>query len=309
MVVDERRDHSFRVPRPDLSLTTGVPNACVNCHADKGDDWAAKAVQGWHGPPSGAQFASAIHAGRSGAANAALLAEISDPATPGIARATALGLLAPPFEDAEVNALRAGLNDADPLMRVAAVRLLRSAPAEFRLQNGIERLADSVRAVRIEAALVYADLYEMLPPAARRDFARAQAEYRASHEMMLNRPDAWISLADLDIAMGRVEAALKKYNRAVEMQPLLVRARVNLADALRQSGDDSRGRSVLEKGIELVPYSAALHHSLGLLLVREGDLPAAVQELQKAVELEPENQRYSYVLDVARSELAQPVPE
>lgn len=309
MGVDDRRDHSFRVPRPDLNGTTGVPNACVNCHTDESNDWAASAVQAWHGPPSGAEFASALQAGRRGAGNAALLSEISDPATPGIARATALGLLAPPFGEDEVNALRAGLNDADPLMRIAAVRLLRSAPAEFRLQSGTGRLADAVRAVRIEAALAYADVHEMLPPVARQDFARAQAEYRASHEMLLDRPDAWVSLADLDIAMGRVAAALAKYERAVQMQPLLVRARVNLADALRQSGDDHRGRQVLEEGIELVPGSAALHHSLGLLLVREGDLAAATLELHKAVELEPHNQRYVYVLDIARSELTESVPE
>src|SRR5262249_6680361 len=32
MVIDVRRDHSFRVPRPDLSLKYGTPNACNQCH-------------------------------------------------------------------------------------------------------------------------------------------------------------------------------------------------------------------------------------------------------------------------------------
>jgi tetratricopeptide (TPR) repeat protein len=32
MSVDHRRDHSFRVPRPDLSTTIGTPNACTQCH-------------------------------------------------------------------------------------------------------------------------------------------------------------------------------------------------------------------------------------------------------------------------------------
>ncbi len=35
MAVDARRDHSLRVPRPDLSLTTNAPNACSGCHLDK----------------------------------------------------------------------------------------------------------------------------------------------------------------------------------------------------------------------------------------------------------------------------------
>ena len=32
MVVDPRRDHSFRIPRPDLSVKLGTPNACTGCH-------------------------------------------------------------------------------------------------------------------------------------------------------------------------------------------------------------------------------------------------------------------------------------
>ncbi|HEY2414033.1 MAG TPA: cytochrome c3 family protein [Pirellulaceae bacterium] len=32
MEVDPRRDHSLRVPRPDLSVKLGTPNACTRCH-------------------------------------------------------------------------------------------------------------------------------------------------------------------------------------------------------------------------------------------------------------------------------------
>lgn len=32
MAVDDRRDHSFRVPRPDLSVKLKTPNACSACH-------------------------------------------------------------------------------------------------------------------------------------------------------------------------------------------------------------------------------------------------------------------------------------
>ncbi len=40
MVVDPRHDHSMRIPRPDLSLQLGTPNACNNCHQDKDAGWA-----------------------------------------------------------------------------------------------------------------------------------------------------------------------------------------------------------------------------------------------------------------------------
>lgn len=34
METDPRRDHSLRIPRPDLSLRLGTPNACTGCHID-----------------------------------------------------------------------------------------------------------------------------------------------------------------------------------------------------------------------------------------------------------------------------------
>jgi tetratricopeptide (TPR) repeat protein len=35
MDVDPRRDHSLRIPRPDLSVELDTPNACTRCHIDK----------------------------------------------------------------------------------------------------------------------------------------------------------------------------------------------------------------------------------------------------------------------------------
>ena len=71
MGVDLRRDHSFRVPRPDLTMTIGVPNTCTQCHADKSADWAAKTIAAWF--PEGRQATShyglALDVGRTGLAD------------------------------------------------------------------------------------------------------------------------------------------------------------------------------------------------------------------------------------------------
>lgn len=50
MTVDARRDHGFRGPRPDLSVSLGVPHACNGCHADRPAQWAAERVRQWYGP-------------------------------------------------------------------------------------------------------------------------------------------------------------------------------------------------------------------------------------------------------------------
>ena len=58
MEVDNRRDHSIRVPRPDLTVSIGTPNACTQCHADQTANWARTTHRGmvsaW--PPDPAPF-------------------------------------------------------------------------------------------------------------------------------------------------------------------------------------------------------------------------------------------------------------
>jgi predicted CXXCH cytochrome family protein len=49
MGVDARHDHSFRIPRPDRTLSLGVPNACDKCHAERGR-WARGRSR--HKPPA-----------------------------------------------------------------------------------------------------------------------------------------------------------------------------------------------------------------------------------------------------------------
>ena len=71
-VVDPRHDHSFRIPRPDLTVKLGVPNACTRCHGDKPAEWAVEQVQKWYGKPlpGHQQFAEALYAGQTEAAGA-----------------------------------------------------------------------------------------------------------------------------------------------------------------------------------------------------------------------------------------------
>ncbi|HEY3256920.1 MAG TPA: cytochrome c3 family protein, partial [Polyangiaceae bacterium] len=47
MQIDERRDHSIRIPRPDHSVEFGTPNACNGCHATESASWARDAVAQW----------------------------------------------------------------------------------------------------------------------------------------------------------------------------------------------------------------------------------------------------------------------
>ena len=305
MVNDDRRDHSFRVPRPDLSASIGVPNACNNCHADKTADWAATAVTTRHGAGvfERPEFATALHAARNGNANDQLTDLVRRAETPGIARATAIAELASPLGRADVDAIRNGLSDPDPLVRIAALRQVGRFPADYRVANAAQLLTDAVGSVRIEAALAFADAQSMLTGAAQSAFATAAEEFREARLGIANRPEAHTALGDFAQAGGDLGAAEGHYRDALTLSPRFTPARANLVDVLRLKGDERAGRELLEEGLSLAPEDAGLHHALGLLLVRSNDAEKGVDVLVRAAELEPGNARYAYVAGVGINSL------
>ncbi|MBB1087242.1 cytochrome C [Lysobacter sp. SG-8] len=303
MVVDPRRDHSFRIPRPDLSVAIGTPNACQACHAGQGDAWAAAALERWHGPPKpGFQhWAPAFHAARSGGADAAqqLQALFDDPTVPPIVRATALeelrrfpgrGLLA---------AIDAGLRDDSALVRLAAVEALTEAPPEAAL--GALQVADDPRlAVRATAGLVLAAApADRVPTARRTAVAGAIEDYLATQRATLERPEANLNLGVFHGRAGNAAGAELAYREAMRRDPAFVPARANLADLLRATGRDGEAGQVLEEGLALAPDDPALLHALGLQRVRGGQTGAAIDLLARAAHAAPGNARYAYVHAVA----------
>ena len=162
MVVDPRHDHSFRIPRPDLSVELGTPNACSQCHADKDAAWAAAQVKQWYGktPTGYQQFAVALDAGRNGNSNAGqqLAAQIGDIETPDIARASAISNLSRYLDQSTFSVIQQGLKDDDALVRMASIGALEGLQPSMLVQLAFPLLDDPVRSVRIEAARVLAPI-------------------------------------------------------------------------------------------------------------------------------------------------------
>ena len=307
MVVDDRHDHSFRIPRPDLSEAIGTPNACSDCHADRDAGWASAAITQWTGtderPP---HYATALRASQTGFANSQLLEVISNDAYPGIARATAISQLAQPFASNEFRALESELGSPDPLIRIAALRQVRNLPSELKMRlPGAKLLTDPVRGVRIEAASAYAGLSDLFELEQSRAWPQAADELRLAYESLANRPEALVALATFNVADGNVDAAIELYERALRIEPRAVTARANLADTLRRTGQEGLAEEALREGLELDDSSAVLHHALALSYVRSGQQDEALSELRQSVELAPYNARFVYVLGVALNSMGQ----
>ncbi len=304
MGVDPRRDHSFRVPRPDLTEKIGTPNACGGCHADRDTGWAAAAARGWWGDerPSGRHFGEAIHAARRGRPGAmeALIDVATEDEVPGIARATAMVLLRDQPSPRTVEAMRAGLVDEDPLVRLAALGGLSFVEADQRRQWAASLLDDPLRLVRIEAARLLADVPdELWTDDQRTAFERELDELIAAEMHNADRPESRLNLGLLHLALGRSGPAEQQYIISLQLDPGFAPAAVNLADLYRMEGRDEEGEVILREALGASPEEPSLHHSLGLLLTRLDRDPEGRASLERAAQLAPGNARFGYVYAVA----------
>jgi predicted CXXCH cytochrome family protein len=304
MVIDKRHDHSLRIPRPDLSVQLGTPNACSNCHADKSSQWAADAIEQWHGPTrKGFQkYADAFQASWTNRSDApALLALIAaSSATPAIARASALSELHSRVSPSNIELARKGLADPDPIVRVAALDMLDGLQGERIWPLVAPLLSDSSRGVRIRAVSVLAAVPAANQPASDRDaFEHAAVEFIAAQRFNADRPEARSTLGNFLVRRGLTADAESEYKAGLRLSPQYAPAAINLADLYRQLGRDGDAAITLRNALAFSPRDGGLHHGLGLTLTRQKKPDEALSELRAATELEPDRLRYGYVYAVA----------
>ncbi|MBW2242029.1 MAG: tetratricopeptide repeat protein, partial [Deltaproteobacteria bacterium] len=310
MVVDDRHDHGFRVPRPDVSEKIGAPDTCTSCHADRSPGWATAAIADWNGSSavSGVHPGEILHAGRQllpGAA-ASLAALADDKERPPILRASALRLLGVQLDAASLPSLHAGLRDPSPLVRMAAASAAESLPLQDRWLALESLLRDDTRAVRIEAARALAPLRQgITDPRAAGPFDAALAEYREAQLLSAERPESHVNLGLLDDQLGERNAAQQAYETALRIGPWFLPSYVNLAEHHRTRGREDESERLLREAVSLFPDNADVLHALGLLLARQQALDEALVSLGRAAELAPQNPRYAYAHGIALSSTGQ----
>jgi len=301
MQVDFRHDHALTIPRPDLSATLHVPNACNACHRDRSPAWAAARLADWLGrreqPPSYGEVMHAIREGAPGAATA-LQKLVGDPAVPPIRRATALAESARYPSDATLAVIRGALDDADPLVRASAVEACGTLPPPARVPLLVPRLADPVRTVRIAAARLLVDARDGLGTDAPR-WEKAIAEYRGVQAALAERPESHMNLANLERDLGNAGASRKELEAALAVRPGYPPALVLQSELMAVAGQASQAVALLQGAVARQPDAALLMHGLGLAQIRAGDRAGALASLKTAWDRSPQDALYGFVYAVA----------
>ncbi len=333
MVIDYRADHSLRVPRPDLTKSIGVPNACSACHADRDIDWVLDAYDDWYGPERQPHYGTVLAAAQRAdpAAREALGELIGSSDVPTIVRATALAALQAYQDDGSQALLRQALEDSEALMRHTAVDIV-SLPEPAQLASLLAPLLeDETRAVRLRAAARLASVGpEYLTAEQRVALNLLLQEYVTSMHGVLDFAATGMNLGNLYSAQGDLRLAERYYRQAIDVDDLFYPAKLNLAVLVSQQGNDAEAERLLREVLDAYPeqhdaaYSLALvlaggnrldealrylgqaadglpgrsrvHYNYGLLLAQLGKDAEAEEALGKALQLEAENFDFLYAM-------------
>jgi len=311
MGVDDRRDHSFRVPRPDLSVKLGTPNACNQCHTEQSAEWAAENTAFWWGVDVdrpvhyGEVFALARE--NEAGADKALLDVLRNEDQPAIVRGTAVLYLGRyPTRRAAEGVLEALTSD-EPLVRLAAADMLGSLPVEQRIDPALGVLDDPLRSIRIEAGESLADV----PKARISDDDKAKvkagiAAYEKAQRVSADTAAGQMNLGSIAYRVGDMDEAVRRYKRVIDIDPTFVPAYSNLATIYSDRGDHDRAHDTIKRGLRYARDNADLYYTQALVYVRQRNIPRAISSFSRAYAAAPERSDIAYAFAVALNDTGNP---
>lgn len=255
MGVDGRRDHSFRIPRPDLGLGQ---DACTDCHSDEEQGWAANAISEWHPDNArrGPHFGTAFQAVQTGQLqdSEVLLALANGPNVAGIVRATALYLLQNYGSEEVATETASNLSDPDPLVRSNAIPLQRDAPIPDRIARLEPLLSDPLRTVRLAAAKEFLLIPANAPrPDQRPLVQQAVNDWQRSTANRLDFPETHLVLGGLALSLRNAQAAEGAFREVVQLDPQRAEAWPMLVQLAHINRGPQAAVEALEEALSVLP--------------------------------------------------------
>jgi tetratricopeptide (TPR) repeat protein len=311
MGVDDRRDHSFKIPRPDVSLAIGTPNACNQCHTEQSVEWAAENASFWWGvridekPNVGRVF----HAARQNEAgiDSELLEILRDAESPPIVRGTAVIYLSRLPTRAAAQGVIEALSDDEPMVRLAAADALSEMPIQARLRPALKLLNDPLRSIRIEAGEALADvLKEQVSAADHEKILKGIAEYRKAQTTMADTAAATMNLGTLAYRLNDFKVAVQQFNRVLEIDPSFYPAYANLATMYADANRFEEAIRILDKGLVQLPKNPDLLYAKAMLYIRQRDYRQAINLLSQARDAAPDRADIAYAFAVALYDTGNP---
>lgn len=268
MVVDGRRDHSFRVPRPDLSEKIGVPNVCSSCHKDKSATWALAELTKHIGEKREreihfSQIFNSADNHLDEKTRKQMLSLANNSEIPSIVRASSLERLLPVASTLDFSLIASLLSDNNPWIRRAATNLFVYSPDAIRQKHILPLLNDGTRSVRLEAVKGFLNGYrEGFSFSETLTLNRVMKEYQQSLAAKTDYPEIQMKLGGVALTQRNIPAAISAFKTAVKMDPQLVQAWIMLARINAAIGKPDIANQTLADAIKANPEEKLLKQNV-----------------------------------------------
>jgi tetratricopeptide (TPR) repeat protein len=303
MQIDVRRDHSIRIPRPDLSLQLNTPNACNKCHTNKSVKWAADQFIKWYGDqlPKEKTYGELLYA-------ISKMNKESEPSLnellhsnryPSIIRASAVEQYAVFSTKRIVDEVQNNLQSNDPFLRLNALKAITNFPAETIISSADALLNDPVSSVRFEAMLRLSPFLQQLSEERKVVFEKVLNEYIVIQQGLTHRPEGFLNQGIVFGMTGRSNEAEAIYLSGIKRFPKFILFYMNLADLYRSQNREAKAKEFIDNGLLIEPKNADLHYALGLWFIRQGAKERGIDELRQAFIIDPSNPTTTYGYAVA----------
>jgi len=302
MGADFRRDHSIRVPRPDVGQKTSSPDACTGCHKDKNTGWAMESLKAWY-----PDFNDSTHYGELFLASengdyssmGGLKKLINDTGTADMVKAAAIEHLSyiPNMEGRKI--LEKHLNDTLSLVRLAATRNYFSPDANSIVKQIGPGLSDDLLAIRIVAAQQFMAIENtMIDSMYLSAFKNAETEYLDFQKRTAYFASSRYNLGVYYTRQNKVNKAINEFKTALKIDNQYFPAMVNLALIYSKAGDNVKAEKWLKITLNKDPDNRDALRYMGLLKAEQKKLKEAAFYLEKAVVADPGNARLYYNLGI-----------
>lgn len=298
---DFRRDHSFRVPRPDLSLKYDTPNACVQCHKDKDNAWAWENFKEQYGVPDYQHFSELLAPGLLGHLDGmeSLLTLVKDTAQPDIARASAVRSMSNYIGPETVSKVLLFLNDSSPMVRATSLDVLSELNTTDYVNYFLPLLKDEKRSVRVKAFFGIGGLGEdQIPESYKEVYKKVKKEFFAYLKINSDFVGGRVKKANYYLKKGDVLKGIEGYESALAIDPINNIARTNLANLYYNNGELDKAEAAFKTIISQEPEYGPTYYSLGLLFAEEEKIQEAIEQLEIASKYMPQNIRVFYNLSL-----------
>lgn len=300
MGADFRRDHSIRIPRPDVAKSTGSPDACTACHDDETLDWALITLKEWY-----PNYNDSIHYGElflmaengNYEATNGLINILNDTGAAAMVKAAALRHLTLISTPESQKVIHQFLNDSLPLIRLAATQNYFDPDANTSIEEISPALTDSLLAIRIAAGQhlmgfenPQLDTFQIMA------FNKVEKEYLNFQRKTAYFASSRYNLGVYYMRQNKIKEAMHEFKTALKIDKLYFPAMLNLAVLYSRAGNNQKAEKWLSYTLKEDPDNIEALRYMGLLKAEQKDFKQAVKYMEKVVDLDQGNARIYYNL-------------